>query len=91
MDNQELILDIVEKTYDKVEKLDNDMTEMRIEQGRQNIIVERHEARSKASEDRLALLEKDAQFFRNFIMILTGACTIGGALVKFLPYLLARL
>lgn len=86
--NDELILDIVEKTYEKVEKLDNDMTDMRIEQGRQNVIVERHEARSTASEERLTLLEKDAQFFRNFIMIMTGLGAIVTFLVKVLPYFL---
>lgn len=91
MQNEELILDIVEKTYDKVEILSNDINEIKIEQAGQNIIVKQHEARSTASEARLSLLEKDAQFFRNFIMIITGLCTIAGVLVKFLPYLLTRL
>lgn len=87
MSNDELILDIVEKIHGKVEKLDSDMTDMRIEQGRQNVIVERHEARSTASEERLNLLEKDAQFFRNFIMIMTGLGAVITFIVKILPYL----
>lgn len=87
MSNDDLILDIVEKIHDKIEKLDNDVTDMRIEQGRQNIIVERHEARSTAAEQRLHLLEKDAQFFRNFIMIMTALGAIITFAVKIFPYL----
>jgi hypothetical protein len=75
----ELIIDILEKVHDKVEKSANDIQEIKVELVRQNIIVTQHEARSTASEARLEILEKDAQFFRNFIT----TCTVIGGITAF--------
>jgi hypothetical protein len=76
MSKDELIIDILEKVHEKVEKSNSDIQDIKVEQVRQNLIVERHEQRSTASEGRLKILEKDAQFARNFVMTVSvlGAC-----------------
>lgn len=71
MNKEDLILDILEKIHEKTETNTTDLNEIKLEQQRQNIVVTEHERRSTASEARLSLLEKDAQFFRNFITTVT--------------------
>jgi hypothetical protein len=85
----DLFLDILEKIHDKVEKIDETLTNVKIEQTRQNIIVEQHEARSTASEGRLGLLEKDAQFFRNFITTIAVLAGIATFCAKVIPFLVS--
>jgi hypothetical protein len=85
MSKDELIIDILEKIHEKVEKSADNIQEIKLEQSRQNIIVTQHEARSTASEKRLNLLEKDAQFFRNFITTVTVLAGIAAFLIKILP------
>ena len=84
-DRDEIIVDILEKVADKVDNIS-------AEQIRQSVILEfntqvlkEHERRSTASEDRLVLLEKDAQFFRNFIVIITALGGLVTLVVKIFP------
>lgn len=70
-DKEDIILDILEKIHEKTEKITSELGEVKSEQFRQNLVVTEHERRSTASEARLSLLEKDAQFFRNFITTVT--------------------
>ena len=94
MERDELLLDILERIYGKVEKLDADVQEVKVEQARHGIIHEtnkeelaEHVRRTKAAEGRLEILEKDAQFFRNFITTVTILGSLAIAAVKLLPYL----
>lgn len=87
MNKDELILDILEKTYAKVEKNTIAIQEIKIEQAKQGLIHENNQAELtehirgvRAAEGRLDVLEKDAQFFRNFIT----TCTILGGIILFL-------
>jgi hypothetical protein len=82
----ELILDILERVHDKVELLGTDVQSLKVEQVRHFEMhktnaanLEQHMSRTEANENRLELLEKDAQFFRNFIKFVT----ISGALLLF--------
>ena len=68
MNQDEVISDIQEK----IEKISDIVNNLRIEQSRHRDMIERHELR----EIRIALLEKNAQFFRNFVMIISSVGTI---------------
>lgn len=88
---EELMLDIMEKTYDKVEKLSESVHEIKNEQVRQNVIVERHEARSTASEVRMTWIENQILMINASVKIIG---TIGAVIlffVKILPYLSSHL
>ena len=87
MNNDEIILDILEKVHDKVESSRTDIQAIKIEQVRQNLIVTQHEARSTASEGRLSILEKDSQLFRNFVMFATIIGGLIGFAIKIYPIL----
>lgn len=91
MTNDDLILEIIEKVHENVQKVENKLDGIAAEQVRQNIIVERHEQRSTASEGRLELLEKDAQFVRNLIKILTALSGIALFILKIYPALVSHL
>jgi len=77
-DRDELILGILEKLDSKVDKLSEDIGEIKIQQALHDVVVKEHESRSTASEGRLNILEKDAQFFRNFVVIMTA---LGGLML----------
>lgn len=83
----ELIVDILEKLSDKVDNISSEQIRQSVVLEYNTKVLEEHERRSTASEDRLALLEKDAQFFRNFIVIMTALGSLGIALVKIFPSL----
>lgn len=85
-DREELIVDILEKVSDKVDKLS-------IEQARQSVMLENntktlneHERRSTASEDRLALLEDDAKFARKFVKVCAGILTLATVIFEALSF-----
>lgn len=85
-DKEDIILDILEKIHEKTEKITSELCEVKSEQFRQNLVVTEHERHSTASEARLSLLEKDAQFFRNFITTVTVIAGILTFVVEvFLP------
>lgn len=86
MNHEELILDILEKVHEKVEKSSEDIQLIKIQQALHDAVVKLHEARSTASEGRLAVLEKDAQFFRNFVTICTVLGTLAAGVAKIWPY-----
>lgn len=102
MSREELILEIIEKVHENVQRLEAKLDEMAQEQVRQNIVVTEHERRSTAAEKnlerlqeetnaRLEALEKDAQFAHNLIKIVS----VAGALLLFatrvLPLISAHL
>lgn len=58
MNKEEILLDIMEKMHDSVKSIEAKINEIQIELVRQNVIVERHEARSTASEENNRLLEQ---------------------------------
>lgn len=102
MNKDELILDILEKLHDKVDKLSEDVNDIKVQQARHDEVVMRHEARSTtleldlkeykiAMDEQVSILKKDAQFFRNFIVIMTGVGSVTLFLLKISPYLLAHL
>lgn len=95
---QELILDILEKQDNKLDRVIEDVNDIKVQQGRHDEVVYRHEARSteltelvnvirKDTDARIKVLEKDAQFFRNFIMIMTGLGAVVGFVFKVAPLL----
>jgi 3-deoxy-D-manno-octulosonic-acid transferase len=86
MDKTELILEIIEKVHDNVQRVESKLDAVAEEQTRQNVVVERHEQRSTTAEKRMELfelevssrlsqLEKDSQFARNAVVIIS---TLGG-------------
>lgn len=94
---EELILDILERVHDKVENLSSDVQELKIEQVRHYEMhklnssnLQEHMSRTEANESRLELLEKDAQFFRNFIKIVTVAGGLTLFVLKLISYLSAQ-
>lgn len=95
MNKEELILDILEKTYERVERNTLDIQDIKVEQAKQGLIHEtnkeelaEHIRGVHAAEKRLTLLEKDAQFFRNFITICASLGAIVAFILKVLPYFL---
>ena len=96
MDKTELILEIIEKVHDNVQRVESKVDAMAEEQTRQNVVVERHEQRSTTAEKRLELfemevstrlsnLEKDSQFARNAVTIIAALGAIVVFFVKILP------
>ena len=96
MDKTELILEIIEKVHDNVQRVENKVDAIADEQVRQNVIVERHEQRSTTAEKRLELfemevtarlsnLEKDSQFARNAVTIVAAIGAIVVFFVEILP------
>lgn len=96
MDKTELILEIIEKVHDNVQRVESKVDAMAEEQTRQNVIVERHEQRSTTAEKRLELfemevstrlsnLEKDSQFARNTVTIIAALGAIVVFFVEILP------
>ena len=96
MDKTELILEIIEKVHDNVQRVEDKVDAIAEEQTRQNVIVERHEQRSTTAEKRLELfeaevstrlsnLEKDSQFARNAVTIIASLGAIVVFFVKILP------
>lgn len=97
MDKTELILEIIEKVHDNVQRVEGKLDVISDEQARQNVIVERHEQRSTTAEKRLELfemevtarlsnLEKDSQFARNAVTIIAALGTITLFIIKILPF-----
>lgn len=98
MSREELILEIIEKVHENVQRLEAKLDEIAEEQTRQNLVVTEHERRSTTAERnlerlqeetniRLKILEKDAQFAHNLIKIVSVA---GGLLLfvsKILPFI----
>jgi peptidoglycan hydrolase CwlO-like protein len=102
MSREELILEIIEKVYENVQRLEGKIDALTEEQVRQNVVVTEHERRSTAAEKRLELLQQDfnsrlqsVEKDANFAHILIKICTYGGAivlfLVKVLPFISSRL
>lgn len=96
MDKTELILEIIEKVHDNVQRVESKVDSMAEEQTRQNVVVERHEQRSTTAEKRLELfemevsarlsnLEKDSQFARNAVTIIAALGAIVVFFVEILP------
>ena len=96
MDKTELILEIIEKVHDNVQRVESKVDAIADEQVRQNVIVERHEQRSTTAEKRLELferevtarlsnLEKDSQFARNAVTIVAAIGAIVVFFVEILP------
>lgn len=101
MSREELILEIIEKVHENVQRLESKIDALSEEQIRQNVVVTEHERRSTAAEKRLELiheemnerlgsLEKDANFAHTLIKI----STYGGAIilffVKVLPFISSK-
>ena len=98
MKNDDIILDILEKIHAKVEKLDGDVQDIRIEQVRHGLMHEankeelaEHARRSTASEGRLNVLEDDAKFFKSFVKIVTVLGAIATFISRVYPFLVAHL
>lgn len=87
----ELILDIVEKTYDKVEALQQDISEIKVQQAVHDEVVKNHEARSTASEKRLDWIENQMLMINGGLKVIIGVAAVVTFLVKILPYLSALL
>lgn len=87
----ELILDIVEKTYDKLEKLDNKVGRIEIQQAIHDKVVADHSARSTASEARIEKLENVSLTITTSVKILAAGGTVVTFFVKVVPFLLNHL
>lgn len=92
----ERIFSFLEKLDAKLDEVKNTIVEIKIEQTRQNTVVSEHERRSTASEgrldllesginERLAKLEKDSQFARNFLTTISIIAGMLVFIVKILP------
>lgn len=97
MNKDEILLDIMEKVHDKVERISADVQDIKIQQARQDGVVEEHSRRSTASEGRLEFLENHVLMVNHTIkiikisgQILLGFITVIGFFAKVLPWLLAR-
>lgn len=100
MSKEEVILDIVEKTYDQIQEVKREVVDIKIQQALHDSVVKAHEARSTALQElvievkkdtdlRVKTLEKDAQFFRNFVKFATVTAAILAFYVEVLhPYFL---
>ena len=84
---EELILDILERIHEKVEKIDADVADIKIQQALHDAVVKQHESRSTSLENRAEKLEKDAQFFRNAITVIVALGTLVGFILEILPLL----
>ncbi len=97
MDKTDLILEIIEKVHDKVQRVEDKLDNVAEEQVRQNVIVERHEQRSTTAEKRMELfehevstrlsqLEKDSQFARNAVVIISALGGLTLFAIKVIPF-----
>lgn len=102
MSREELILEIIEKVHENVQRLEAKLDEIAQEQSRQNVVVTEHERRSTAAEknlerlqeetnERLQKLEKDAQFAHNLIKIVSVAGTLILFATRVLPLISVHL
>lgn len=98
MSKEEVILDIVEKTYEQMQEVKREVVDIKIQQALHDAIVKAHEARSTAlqelvievkkdAESRMTNLEKDAQFFRNFVKIIGGLGVLVEVGSRVIPFL----
>lgn len=90
----ELILDIVEKTYDKLEKLDGKIRDIELKQTEHDTVVKQHAARSTASEARMVWIEDQilkinyrAMMINGGIKVIVALSAIIGFALKIYPLL----
>jgi hypothetical protein len=69
---------------DKLDRLDERMDKMNETLIKNTVVLDEHQRRSIASENRLEVVEKQATFVNNMIKIVT----VGGGLLVFLSQLL---
>ena len=88
----ELILDIMEKTYDQVQTIQKDVVEIKVQQAVHDQVVREHEARSTASENRLALVEdklleliRQRDMINGGVKLIVGLAAIITFVLKVLP------
>lgn len=101
MTNDELILEIIEKVHEQVEKTAGKVDVLQIEQIRQGEMhrinaenLKLHMARTEASEARLAILEKERAFVFTACRLISYVAAGVLFLIKVIPFcesLLARL
>jgi 3-deoxy-D-manno-octulosonic-acid transferase len=97
MDKTELVIEIIEKVHDNVQRVEAKLDAMAEEQTRQNVVVERHEQRSTTAEKRMELfelevssrlsqLEKDSQFARNAVVIISALGGLTLFVMQIIPF-----
>jgi len=91
-DKDELILDIMEKTYDQVQTIQKDVVEIKVQQAVHDQVVREHEARSTASEARLELMEntlveivRQRDMINGAVKLVVGLAAIATFAVKIIP------
>lgn len=89
---EELIIDIMEKTYDQVQSIQKDVVEIKVQQAVHDQVVREHEARSTASEARLELVEdklldllRQRDMINGAVKLIVGLAAIATFIVKILP------
>jgi len=92
MNKDELILEIIEKVHDQVQDISRKVDVLQQEQARHGVLhdvnaknLDEHMARTEASEERLAVIEKYLTFVTSCIKIVTAAGGILLFFVKILP------
>lgn len=102
MEKEELILDIVEKTYDQLQTVKVDIVDIKIQQAVHDSVVKEHSARSTQLENRAEIFQtellemkqqylKDKAMINGAVKIIIALGTVIAFLVKILPYLSAHL
>lgn len=98
MNKEDLIVDILEKIHEKVEESRNDIQGIKIQQALHDAVVKVHESRStqlttiiNLLEARVEIVEKDAQFFRNFVKTVTILAAVATFIAKAFPWIQSHL
>lgn len=94
MNKEELILEIIEKVYDKsketdrkVEELSKEVAAQRTLHEKNSVVLEEHMRRTEANETQIDYVKKHVVFVNSVIKVIGGIGAVVLFFVKVLPFL----
>lgn len=87
MNNDELILEIIEKVHEQGQNTAKRVEEMQMEQARQGVIIAKNEENLRDHMTRTANLEKRVAFYDSIVVIVAAIASVVLFVIKVLPYI----